>query len=109
LLLTSDVLDGIRAGTISVVFRCWKRPTVRAGGTLETAVGALGIDAVEPVALADVTPADAEHAGFASRAELIAQLRQPPRKLKQLGLTVCLEVGYRLSARGRALLRHLER
>jgi hypothetical protein len=30
------------------------------------------------------------------------------RKLKELGLTESLEVGYRLSARGRTVLTHLE-
>jgi len=187
-LLTAEALDGIRAGRISVVFRSWKRPTVRAGGTLTTARGVLAIDDVEPVS--DVSEADAKRAGFASRAALLAQLREQPggrlyritlhwqgddprialraatpsadelaaitaklarldarssrgawtretlrliadrpgvragdlaaglglemlpfkadvRKLKALGLTESLEVGYRLSARGRDVLRRL--
>jgi len=186
-LLTRDVLDGIRAGRIAVVFRYWKRPTVRAGGTLTTARGVLAIDAVEVVT--DVSERDATRAGFGSRAELLARLRRQPggrlyrvtlhwrgddprialraappsadelaaitaklarldargawtartlrliadrpgvragdlasslgretppfkadvRKLKALGLTESLEVGYRLSPRGRAVLRDLEK
>jgi hypothetical protein len=115
LLLTRDVLDEIRAGRISVVFRCWRRPTVRTGGTLRTAIGVLAIDAVEPVALADVGQADARRAGFASRAADLTELGletlplKAVRKLNELGLTESLEVGYRLSPRGRALVRRLAR
>lgn len=39
----------------------------------------------------------------------VARFKPRVRQLKELGLTESLEVGYRLSPRGRAVLRHLER
>jgi hypothetical protein len=184
-------LDGIQAGTITVAFRRWRRPTVKAGGTLLTAAGQLSIDDVRPVTLADVTAADARRAGWDSLEALrkdlqrgdggqiyrieLGALRADPRvalreeglddkaaddlrarldrldarassgpwtrrtlelirdhpglragdlcvkmamemhpfkvnvrKLKALGLTESLEIGYRLSGRGRAWLARLD-
>lgn len=58
MLFTAAVLEGIAAGRVTLAFRRWRRPTVKAG----------------------------------------------VRKLKELGLTESLAVGYRLSPRGAALL-----
>ena len=171
MLLKRAVLDGIVAGKISLAFRRWTRSTVRGGGTLRTAIGVLAIDAVERIALSDISEGDARKSGAASRAALLSELngregqvyrialrlagadprialrekvlvgdeefealrrqlidRHPGtsaavlagklqreklafktdvRKLKNLGLTESLEVGYRLSPRGRAALRRL--
>ena len=41
MLLNRRALDGIAAGEIDLAFRRWKRPTVRAGGTLRTRAGVL--------------------------------------------------------------------
>jgi hypothetical protein len=188
MLLSMATLEGIRAGTITLVFRRWQRPTVRAGGRLRTAIGELAIEAVERVPATALTNAAARAAGFADAAELrdalagrdgelyrvrlsfagqdarvalrqradlssderddlratlarmdarsadgawtqrylqlierfparrapelaaLAGLATPPfkarvRRLKELGLTESLEVGYRLSPRGAAVLR----
>jgi hypothetical protein len=188
MLIRQAHLERIVSGEIRVAFRRWRRPTVKAGGTLTTAAGVLAIDAVERVT--DVTESDARRAGYASRGELLTALRarddadiyrielrfvgadprirlrltEPDdaeaqallarlerldragpdgawtaaalrsirdheavraadlaaamgvatadfkrnvRKLKNLGLTESLEVGYRLSPRGRALLKRL--
>ena len=182
MLLRKDTLEGIARGEIDVAFRWWTKPTVKAGGTLQTSIGQLAIHAVEPTTQAAVTAAHAKRAGFQSRAallrafprrpgsrlyrvefalagpdprialreradltpdeiaaldrrlarmgpwtrqtlelirdrpetragdlaELLGQERLPfkanVRKLKALGLTESLEVGYRLSPRGRAYL-----
>jgi len=171
-LIRLPVLRAIVAGDVTLAFRRWRRPTVRAGSTLKTAVGVLAIDAVDPVSR--VTRAEARAAGYASVAELmsfvdsreghlyrirlryagedprialrsdvdvsgvvlpekaLALLRligenpgvraadlaasvgrpTPPfkadvRRLKEKGLTESLEVGYRLSPRGEAVLRRL--
>lgn len=74
MLIRRDVLDRIATGEISRAFRQWKKPTVRAGGTLRTAVGVLAIDAVDPITDEDVTARDAKKAGFASRESLLEQL-----------------------------------
>ncbi len=191
MLLRMAVLERIVRGEISLVFRRWRRPTVRTGGSLRTAVGMLRILDVATVDEADVSDADASAAGYASRAALLADLpagqgrrlyrvavefggadprlvlreredlsdadleelvrrldrldarsadgpwtlrvlaaieEQPGvvsstlagrlgcergwlkpqvRKLKNLGLTVSLRVGYELSPRGRIVLEHL--
>ena len=69
ILLKLSVLDAIRDGRISLFFRRWGRPTVKAGGTLKTKVGLLKIGSIDDMSPADVTDADARRAGFASRAE----------------------------------------
>jgi len=179
-------LDGLADGTITLAFRRWRRPTVRAGGRLRTAVGVLAIDAVDRIDPAAISASDARRAGYSSLPALLASLdgdaplyrialhhagadpraalrrrrrlteaeaadllrrlarldaasRHGPwtarvlrliaqrprvraaelaaalgretlafkgdvRKLKELGLTESLEVGYRLSPRGRAAL-----
>jgi hypothetical protein len=74
MLLQRHVLDGIVAGTITLAFRRWRRPTVRAGGRLRTAVGELAIDAVDVVRVEDITAADARAAGVASRDALVTGL-----------------------------------
>ena len=185
MLLDAETLQGIRTGTVTLAFRRWKRPTVKAGGSLLTPAGRLSIGRVDAVDLGSVTPAEARQAGFAGIEELAAALayrdeqiyrielgplgedprlalrenipnddevtailgklagmdsragapwtgdvlriieRRPGvragdlaeqlgverlpfkasvRKLKALGLTISLEVGYELSARGRVIL-----
>ena len=192
MLLRVAVLERIVRGEVTLVFRRWRRPTVRAGGaTLRTAVGLLRILDVAAVEEPDVSDADAAAAGYDSRAALLADvparegrrlyrvavafggadprvalreqdalsdtdvegllrrlrrldagsaegpwtlrvlaaieehpgvvsttlaerlgcerawLKPQVRKLKNLGLTVSLRVGYELSPRGRVVLEHL--
>ncbi|MGQ0646840.1 MAG: hypothetical protein ACT4P7_04675 [Gemmatimonadaceae bacterium] len=190
MLFRQAFLDGIRAGTISLAFRCWKRPTVRAGGSILTPLGQLAIGAVDAIDASTITAAQARRAGFDSLADLLDELkgrsgqvyrielgplRPDPRvalrasiptnasadaliaklqrldtraskpwtrqvlelirdhpgvragdladrfhmarlpfkvnvrKLKTLGLTISLEIGYRLSPRGISLLEQLTR
>lgn len=180
-------LDRIAAGEISVAFRRWRRPTVRAGGTLVSRAGVLAIESVDQIDEARITKADARRAGRAGPEAIRAELAGRPgetyrvrfalggvdprvelrgrtdglddaiaaleridarsssgpwtreileliaanpgvraqdlaeglgreklpfkadvRRLKALGLTESLEVGYRLSRRGSAVLRKLE-
>jgi hypothetical protein len=187
MLIPSDILDAIAAGTVTLAFRRWTRPQVRAGGRLRTAIGELAITEVDVVSLDDIAEGDAVRAGFASfqdladflasrpegdiyrialhlagpdprielreraelsadeRADLVRRLdrldagvrgpwtravlkliahhpaeraadlaarlgretlvfKTDVRKLKELGLTESLEIGYQLSPRGRAFL-----
>lgn len=187
MLLDRRTLEGIAEGNITQVLRRWRRPSVKSGGTLLTAIGRLAIDAVAPITEDQLDAADARAAGFETRedalaaltgregslyririrligpdprealrrageltdaeaSELIARLgrldahkvwtratlaliaahpgrraaelaqlleremlpfKQDVRKLKALGLTESLDVGYRLSPRGETLLSHL--
>ena len=182
---------GLADGSVTLAYRRWRRPSVKAGGRQRTPVGELAIDAVDEVAVDEITEADARRAGYADRAELMTELARRPegmlyrielhhagvdprialrehavltdddwnviearlarldrasshgawtatvlrliadkpavragdlaaslgreklpfkvdvRKLKELGLTESLDVGYRLSPRGRAVLARL--
>lgn len=76
MLFQQRVLEGIRVGSITLAFRRWRRPSVRAGGTLLTPVGELTISSLSPVALSDISKADARRAGYESLDELHAALRE---------------------------------
>ncbi len=157
-------MKAIAEGTVTVAFRRWRRPTVRPGGTLVTAIGVLAIDSIEETRLNAITLRDARASGHGSVADLKTELakqregslyriafhvqgadprialrsrirlsadevvdpgvRAPSlaeeigvetvrfktnvRKLKSVGLTESLKVGYRLSPRGEAVLRLLK-
>jgi hypothetical protein len=70
MLIRADVLELVRTGEITLAFRRWRKPTVRAGGTLRTMIGVLAIDAVDRITLKDITAADARRAGYPSLAAL---------------------------------------
>lgn len=74
MLIRLPVLRAIAAGEVDTVFRRQKRPTVRAGGTLRTAVGVLDILSVDRIEPGDVTDDDARRAGMRDRDEVIALL-----------------------------------
>ena len=183
---------GLADGSVTLAFRRWRRPSVKAGGRQRTPVGELAIDAVDEVALDEIGDGDARRAGYADRDELLRELARRPdgtlyriafhlagpdprlalrdqarlsdddwaaiesrlarldrasrhgpwtatvlrliadrpavragdlaaslgrdklpfktdvRKLKEMGLTESLEVGYRLSPRGQAVLERLD-
>jgi hypothetical protein len=79
MLFNLRALEGIAAGEIDLAFRRWKRPTVKAGGTLRTRAGVLAIDSVERTSAKAIRADDARRAGFASRRELLASLRPEGR------------------------------
>ncbi len=74
MLLKQRVLQGIAQGRITLAFRRWKRPTVKAGGRLRTAIGVLAIESVDVVAEDRISKRDALCAGYTSREELLAYL-----------------------------------
>ena len=76
MLFKREVLDGIAAGTVSLAFRRWRRPRVRVGSQLRTAVGVLAVDAVDEVDVADITEQDARRAGFSSRDALLKEVNR---------------------------------
>jgi hypothetical protein len=73
-LFRQDVLRRIGEGEVTLAFRRWRRPSVRAGGTLRTRVGVLAIESVEVVGEDAVTDADARRAGAEDRDALLAAL-----------------------------------
>lgn len=109
MLLKRDELEAIRDGRLTSVHRVWRRPTVKAGGTLNTRIGQLAIDAVTPVDLASLSRIARQPGVVAKQLAAEAGIERDRfktdiRKLKAMGLTVSLEVGYRLSPRGAAFL-----
>jgi hypothetical protein len=76
MLFRQRTLEGIQAGTITLAFRRWQRPAVRAGGTQLTAVGQLEFGSVMQVSEAEVSEEDARKAGFESLADLLEDLSE---------------------------------
>lgn len=74
MLLRTAALERIVRGEVSLVFRRWRRPTVRTGGSLRTALGVLHIIEVAAVEESGISDADARSAGYASRAALLKNL-----------------------------------
>ncbi|HVF46265.1 MAG TPA: hypothetical protein VNA17_01730 [Pyrinomonadaceae bacterium] len=83
MLISNEMIKGIREGKISLIFRRWRRPGVKAGGTQMTQGGVVGIDSAEVIEEAAITEGDAGLAGFASLAALREHLN-PPRPDTQL-------------------------
>lgn len=77
-LFTADLFEGIRAGAITCAFRRWRRPTVKTGGTLTTALGVLAIDSVEQIEETDITDSDARAAGADNSRAVLDSLPAPP-------------------------------
>lgn len=86
MLIKNKILDEIRAGNISLIFRRWKRPGVKAGGTQMTQRGVLGIDSVAVVTEKQITEKDAKAAGFASRKHLLADLYDRDEDIYRIGV-----------------------
>ncbi len=74
MLLKNDTLEGIRDGRITLVFRRWRRATVKTGGQLKTRLGVLAIGSVRVVDPARISAAEARKAGYPSRDALLAKL-----------------------------------
>ena len=77
MLFRQDVLRRIGEGEVTLAFRRWLKPTVRAGGTLRTRVGVLAIESVEVVDESDVSDADVRRAGAEDRETV---LREGPQE-----------------------------
>ncbi|MFN8196014.1 MAG: hypothetical protein U0R80_17260 [Nocardioidaceae bacterium] len=74
MLVPRPVLDRVVAGEVDLVFRLWKRPTVKAGGRLRTSVGELAIHEVDVVDPESLGVEDARRAGYDDLAALLASV-----------------------------------
>lgn len=74
MLIKSAVLARVKTGEITLQFRRWTRPTVKAGGALRTQIGVLSIESVERITRAAITAADARKAGYQTVVALLAEL-----------------------------------
>ena len=78
MLIEQRLHQGIRDGTVTVVFRRWKRRQVTAGNTYRTAAGRVVVDEVTEVSPSRIRSADARAAGYPSVAAAVADLRGAP-------------------------------
>lgn len=78
MLIEQRLHAGIRDGSISVMFRRWKRRQVIAGNTYRTPAGRVVVDEVTEVAPSRIRSADARAAGYPSVAAAVADLRGTP-------------------------------
>lgn len=74
MLIKDEIIEEIKAGRITVLFRRWSRPGAKAGGTQLTQGGLIGIDSVEIVTEGEITETDARNAGFVSKEVLLSHL-----------------------------------
>jgi hypothetical protein len=74
-LLERRARDGIRDGSITVLFRRWRRAQVVAGRTYRTSAGLVAVDQVDIVDPTTLTDSDAGPAGYSSAEQLRADLK----------------------------------
>jgi hypothetical protein len=65
-----DLRDDVIAGDITVSFRLWQRPRVRAGGRYRVGPALIEVDSVELVPFAAITPDDISRSGEPDRETL---------------------------------------
>ena len=82
-LLNQRIADGIRSGEVTLAFRRWSTPRVRAGASFVTSVGVILVGAVDRVSGA--TPDEARAAGASSVDELVGGRTELP--LYRIGLS----------------------
>jgi hypothetical protein len=71
--------EGLLAGSVTLTFRCWDKPHVRAGGRYRChPIGVLEVDAIERVRLTDISPEDARRSGFSDLPELLEYIQGGP-------------------------------
>lgn len=74
MLIKDEVIEKIKIGEITVLFRRWSRPGAKAGGTQMTQGGVIGVDAVDVITEDEITDLDARDAGYASAGDLLEHL-----------------------------------
>ena len=67
---SKELRDDVIAGDITVSFRLWRRPKVKAGGRYPVGPGHIEVDSVELMPFSAITPADVRRAGEPDRETL---------------------------------------
>lgn len=86
MLIPTAILHRIASGDVTLAFRRWRKPTVKAGGTLRTVIGVVAIDAVERCGIDEISDTDARDAGFADLASLKQALERRDGDLYRIAL-----------------------
>ena len=71
MIFTKRLRDGVRRGEITCSIRIWMRPHVKVGGRYRMDEGAIEVDSVLPITLADITPDLARASGFKGVVDLL--------------------------------------
>ncbi len=74
MLIEQRLHAGIRDGSITVLFRRWRRRQVTAGNVYRTAAGRLIVESVNEVSPDRIRPTDARAAGYRTVADAVADL-----------------------------------
>jgi hypothetical protein len=74
MLIKDDVIEKIKSGEITTLFRRWSRPGAKAGGSQMTQGGVIGVDSVEVVSEDDISELDAREAGYGTKKNLLEKL-----------------------------------
>ena len=74
MLLPPKVAHGVADGSVTLAFRRWRAPDVRAGSEFRTVAGVVRVDGVEVVDAEAITDEDARAAGWADADRLRRQL-----------------------------------
>jgi hypothetical protein len=70
-IFTKRLREGVRRGDIRCSIRIWLRPRVTVGKRYRMEEGAIEVDSVLPIALADITPELARESGFKGVVDLL--------------------------------------
>ena len=70
-MFTKELRDGVRRGLITCSVRIWQRPHVTAGKRYRMEEGAIEVDSILPISLADITPELARASGFKGVVDLL--------------------------------------
>jgi hypothetical protein len=77
LLFKKPFHEGLVRGTVTLTFRRWEKPHVKAGGRYRChPIGVLAVDSIDVVKVGSITAADARSAGFEGRDALVAYLAE---------------------------------
>ena len=74
MLFTQQHLAGIKSGKISVAFRKWKKPAVKKGSLMKTAIGQLEVMDLSQISISQIGDQEATDAGFENRSALLKVL-----------------------------------
>ncbi|MGD2045955.1 MAG: hypothetical protein PVH96_07015 [Gemmatimonadota bacterium] len=89
MLIDQATLARIADGSVTLAFRRWKRPTVKADGTLLTSIGQLRVTSLDAVEPDDISDVDARAAGFEDADVLRAELaKRKDGSVYRIGLRV---------------------
>ena len=71
MIFTKRLRSGVRRGEITCSVRIWMSPRVKVGNRYAMEEGAIEVDSVMPISLADITPELARESGFMGVVDLL--------------------------------------